>query len=477
MQQNRKGKISHALQPISIIPIFFLGILILVLGTHFFTNTMHREVSLELQYVATTTKMLFDTTYPGDYTIKGDTYYSLYKGDVDITTDYTIIDRIQEETGLDVTLFYESTRFLTTLRDQNGERLVGTVASQTIVNDVLYGEEAHFYDNAQIDGNSTYFSYYMPLTNSDGQIVGILFVGKLRNEVDEAVLNALLPLVAAVFATIIVMSVCISIYTKSLVQVLVKIRNYVTAVSSGNMDATLSETVCRRNDEFGQIGLAIQSMHLSLRVMAEQDAITGLFNRRCANRKLAQALENTKTKGSTLCLAIGDIDFFKKINDTYGHDCGDLVLKTVSRTLKEHIRRHGFVARWGGEEFLFVLEYTKLEDAVQILENVRKAVGRLEIPYEGQMVHLTMTFGVTENDGTGIDNLLRIADKMLYTGKENGRNRVIYNPRETRAMEFSTDAIVSESETQSTNADVSKESADVPNTDTSENAADTATTN
>ena len=430
MQSNRKGKIAYTLQPISVIPLIILGVLISVLGSNFFTYAMHNEVELELKYVASNTITLLDTAYPGDYELRGNTYYSLYKGGIDITNDYTLIDKIKADTGLDITIFYENTRFQTTIIGPDGQRIVGSVAAETILNDVLYTGNAQFYNNALVD-SVTYFSYYVPLTNSDGSVIGMLFIGKPRADVDEAVQDALIPLLIAVFGTIVIMSVCISLYTKKLVKVLLKIRNYVSAVSAGNLDAEISNQVLERNDELGQIGLSIQTMHRSLRTMVDMDALTGLYNRRCANRKLEQALAKAARNGTPLCLALGDIDHFKKINDTYGHDCGDAVLKQVSRTLNEHLRKHGFVARWGGEEFLVLFEYAKINEAQAILNNVREAISRLEIPYEGQTVRLTMTMGVTENDGSGLDNLLRVADRMLYNGKEEGRNRIIVNKNTT----------------------------------------------
>ncbi len=426
MQSNRKGKIAHTLQPISIIPLIILGMLILILGTHFFTKAMHNEVELELKYVASNTVALLDTAYPGDYELRGNTYYSLYKGDVDITSDYTVIDKIKADTGLDITIFYENTRFQTTVQDSEGNRIIGSVAAETILKDVLYTGEAHFYNNALVD-TITYFSYYMPLTNSDGSVIGMLFVGKPRAEVDNTVRQTLYPLMGAVFATIIIMSVCIALYTKGLVKVLLKIRNYVSVVSAGNLDAELSNQVLERNDELGQIGFSIQTMHRSLRTMVDMDALTGLYNRGCANRKLERALSKSAQTGTPLCLALGDIDFFKKINDTYGHECGDVVLKQVARTLNEHIRKHGFVARWGGEEFLMLFEHVTLDKAAEVLEHLREAISQLEIPYEDHLVRLTMTMGLTANDGSGLDNLLRIADRMLYEGKDAGRNRIVVN--------------------------------------------------
>jgi len=168
-------------------------------------------------------------------------------------------------------------------------------------------------------------------------------------------------------------------------------------------------------------------MHRSLRTMVDQDGLTGLYNRRCANRKLELALQKSAQSNTPLCVALADIDFFKKINDTYGHACGDVVLKQVALTLKSHLRKYGFVARWGGEEFLMVLEQSDLPESEQVLENLRNAIANLAIPFEGQTIHVTITIGVTENDGSGPDNLLCIADSLLYEGKTAGRNRVVVN--------------------------------------------------
>ncbi len=430
MSAKHKGKISHTLQPISIIPLIILGLLIVMLGSHFFTKAMYKEVELGLQYVASNTKLLFDTVYPGDYELRGDQSLRLYKGEHDITRDYSLIDQIHEDTGLDITIFYQDTRILTTILGSDGQRIIGTGAAETILNDVLYTGNAKFYNNALV-GAETYFSYYTPLVNSDGTISGMLFVGKPRAEVDRAVQQTLYPLIGAVLITCIIMSLAIARYTKGLVKTLVKIRNYVTAVSSGNLDATLAKSALGRDDELGEISYSIQNMHRSLRTLAEQDTLTGLHNRRCANRKLEQALQKSAKTGAPLCLALSDIDFFKKINDSYGHECGDIVLKQVAQTMNSYIRKCGFVARWGGEEFLIVLDQSSLSESKQVLEELRVAVSNLEIPYEGQIIYLTITIGLVENDGSGMDNLLRMADNALYEGKTAGRNRVIAASKST----------------------------------------------
>lgn len=424
MNRKSKGKISYTLQAINIIPLLFLGIFILVLGSHFFTEAMHAEVKQELRSVASNVIAMFDIACPGDYELLGETSYRLHKGGIDITNDYRIIDRVKEDTGLEVTLFYQDTRILTTIQNASGARIIGTGAPEIVLKDVLTGGEPHFYDNAMING-STYFSYYVPLCNEDGSIVGILFVGKPRKEVDKAVQRSLYPLILAILVTLIIMSVCISRYMNSVVSVLLKIKNFLFAVSAGDLGAELSEDVLVRNDELGDIGHSILTMQRSLRNMVEQDALTALYNRRSADRKLHQIIQKSAERGTPFSLAIGDIDYFKKINDTYGHDCGDIVLKQVAALLKEHMRKEGFAARWGGEEFLLVFDHSDKEAARHSLESLLDSIRSLKIPYDGQTIRLTMTIGLAGGSETDFNVLIRKADDRLYEGKSQGRNRII----------------------------------------------------
>lgn len=424
MNHGKRGKIIYTLQAISIIPLLLLSIIILFVGFSSFNEAMYDEVAIELKCVAADTALLFDTAYPGEYHLEGEEAYRLYKGDTDITNDYSLIDQVKENTGMDVTLFYQDTRILTTIRTSSGSRYIGTRAADVVLTDVFYTGKSHFYHNAIVNGDA-YFSYYMPLTQENGEVVGILFVGKPSREVNQAVQHSLYPLMIAILLTILLISFGITHYTRGIAAILSKIRNFLSEVSKGNLETALSEDVLRRNDELGEIGVSILSMQRSLRTMVEQDALTELFNRRCADRKLKQLIQKSKDKGTPLSLAIGDIDFFKKVNDTYGHDCGDIVLKQVSQALREQMRNEGFVARWGGEEFLLVFEHSDKETAKKSLERLADNIRSLKIPYEGQTVTLTMTFGLAGGSDTNLNVLLRKADDRLYEGKNSGRNCII----------------------------------------------------
>lgn len=165
-----------------------------------------------------------------------------------------------------------------------------------------------------------------------------------------------------------------------------------------------------------------------LHLQASIDPLTGLLNRRSMKEYLEKAIDSCrKRKIENLSVAIGDIDFFKRVNDTYGHECGDIVLKDIAAIFKESLKTCGVVSRWGGEEFLFVFNGLNGDEALIILEELRGRLKRMTIPYKGEMIKVTMTFGLSEFDfHQGIDYSINEVDRKLYEGKEAGRDRIIY---------------------------------------------------
>ena len=419
-----KGKIVYSLQTINLFPMICLGIIVLLLGFRHFTQAMYNEVESELSNMVHSVSTILAVAYPGDYHLEGDKAYRLYKGEADITNEYELVDCIKQDTGLDITLFYQDTRILTTLTDAEGVRIVGSGAPDTVVHDVLKTGESRFYPGVWAN-NTEYFAYYLPLFNSDGEVTGMLFVGKPREQVDKRIQESLYPLAIADILITLLAAVCVSLYTRKFTNVLIKIHRFLTDVSVGNLNARLDSSVLSRNDELGDIGRSALTMQRSLRSMIEQDALTGLCNRRFGDRKLKQLVEKSFSRQTPFCVAIGDIDFFKKVNDTYGHECGDIVLKDVADKLRIHMLHYGFVARWGGEEFLLVFEQSDSEQARRVLEQTLEDIRTMDCLYAEQTIKVTMTFGLTPGDTDNINELIRCADEKLYEGKAAGRNRII----------------------------------------------------
>ena len=158
---------------------------------------------------------------------------------------------------------------------------------------------------------------------------------------------------------------------------------------------------------------------------ATLDALTNLNNRRQFEVRLKQEIATTKRQKNPLCAMMVDIDFFKKVNDTYGHASGDAVLRTVASIIKEHLRESDIPSRYGGEEFAVLLPYTHIEEAKIVGERLRKAVETTPIPIDKKNINVTISMGLAEfsPQETGEDFFKR-ADSALYEAKESGRNRV-----------------------------------------------------
>ncbi|MCW8885509.1 MAG: GGDEF domain-containing protein [Motiliproteus sp.] len=153
------------------------------------------------------------------------------------------------------------------------------------------------------------------------------------------------------------------------------------------------------------------------------DSLTGLANRRHLKQRADADIERCSRYQEPMCLAIADIDHFKLINDSYGHDIGDLVLCTFAETVRQNIRKSDFVARVGGEEFAILLIKVSLEQAHEIIDNIRTKIAHHHIDSINQSI--TASFGITEfKPGDQLDQLMKRADTALYVAKRKGRNQV-----------------------------------------------------
>lgn len=157
---------------------------------------------------------------------------------------------------------------------------------------------------------------------------------------------------------------------------------------------------------------------------ANTDTLTGLFNRRRTMEYLENLLRAAETQIS-ICLC--DIDHFKRVNDTYGHDVGDVVLKKISETFQKRLPPDTFVSRWGGEEFLLIFPRLNGDEVITALETLRQKIR--EITFDGGFENFTvsLTYGLVEYDyHSDITTLLKEADEKLYVGKEGGRDRIVF---------------------------------------------------
>jgi diguanylate cyclase (GGDEF)-like protein len=165
-----------------------------------------------------------------------------------------------------------------------------------------------------------------------------------------------------------------------------------------------------------------------LRHVSQTDALTGLDNRRYIETRLEEMYEHSARLGEPFSCVMVDLDRFKSVNDTYGHQAGDLVLKQLAKILKHEVREIDHAGRYGGEEFMLLLAGTVLDAGVTFAERVRKAIEAHTFTFDGNSIRRTASFGVAAWPHpriTTCDELVRAADESLYVAKETGRNRVI----------------------------------------------------
>jgi diguanylate cyclase (GGDEF)-like protein len=165
----------------------------------------------------------------------------------------------------------------------------------------------------------------------------------------------------------------------------------------------------------------------TLRESSLRDAMTGLNNRRFLEEYVDTLIASARRRKTTLAVLLLDLDYFKVVNDTYGHDAGDIVLKSLANVLKSSVRASDMVIRFGGEEFVIILQETDADNAMRVAENIRAAVAEMKIQVGSSTLQKTISIGVAmfPEDSETFWQSVKFADVALYRAKEDGRNRVV----------------------------------------------------
>ncbi len=171
----------------------------------------------------------------------------------------------------------------------------------------------------------------------------------------------------------------------------------------------------------------IEILYEKVKELARIDPLTGLNNRRSFYDTALQIFQSAIRYKDSLSCAMLDIDFFKQVNDTYGHDVGDKVLLSVAQTCKKQIRTVDLLARFGGEEFCFLFCKSNIHESVLVAERIRYAISELKFNSGNNWFSITVSIGISEllSSNDNIENMIKRSDKSLYKAKRNGRNRVV----------------------------------------------------
>jgi two-component system, cell cycle response regulator len=181
-------------------------------------------------------------------------------------------------------------------------------------------------------------------------------------------------------------------------------------------------------DELDRKNRELEEVNLKLKELSITDGLTGLFNHRHVHELLQEEYERSKRSGDSLGVAMLDLDRFKQLNDTYGHQTGDLVLSETARILRENAREIDMIGRYGGEEFIAILPDADEEAAISYAERVRQAVEGFVFEHDGTEIRMTVSGGVACGTAAEVDNpdeLIRLADMALYEAKGGGRNCIL----------------------------------------------------
>lgn len=407
---------------IIILPVFFIGIVMAGISYILIKKNVYYEIRSGMENEAYTLANTYDVMYPGYYElVKAENLMALKKGEHYLTNDF--IDNIKEDTGLEITIFYNDIRMITTLYSDN-KRITGSKMNSAIKKDVLDNGYSKFYDDVRIE-EERFFAYYLPVHNGSENIIGAICILKPANQIHSKFAKQVIPLIAIIIAGVVIITYLNYLYFGKLNKNFKHIRNFLGEVTGGNLKAEMNREVLAREDEIGDVAKASVNMQRSLRNLIVKDSLTDLYNRRYCNQNLKNLSEQYIKTGEPYTLAIADIDFFKKVNDTYGHTAGDEVLVSVAQIMKKSMAGKGFAARWGGEEFLLVYTGCDMETTLTYLEMLVEAIREMCVEYGDKVIKITISIGVATGNGDSVDKVLCTADNRLYHAKKEGRDRVV----------------------------------------------------
>lgn len=407
---------------IIILPVFFIGIVMAGISYILIKKNVYYEIRSGMENEAYTLANTYDVMYPGYYElVKAENLMALKKGEHYLTNDF--IDNIKEDTGLEITIFYNDIRMITTLYSDN-KRITGSKMNSAIKKDVLDNGYSKFYDDVRIE-EERFFAYYLPVHNGSENIIGAICILKPANQIHSKFAKQVIPLIAIIIAGVVIITYLNYLYFGKLNKNFKHIRNFLGEVTGGNLKAEMNWEALAREDEIGDVAKASVNMQRSLRNLIVKDSLTDLYNRRYCNQNLKNLSEQYIKTGEPYTLAIADIDFFKKVNDTYGHIAGDEVLVSVAQIMKKSMAGKGFAARWGGEEFLLVYTGCDMETTLTYLEMLVEAIREMRVEYDDKAIKITISIGVATGNGDSVDKVLCTADNRLYHAKKEGRDRVV----------------------------------------------------
>jgi two-component system cell cycle response regulator len=246
-----------------------------------------------------------------------------------------------------------------------------------------------------------------------------------RNKVEQQLENVRFIGIVSIAAASLVSVLLAYFFIRNVVAPLQVIEKGAEKFGEGDFDFRLD---IESHNELGKLALTFNSMADKLEEIATRDSLTGLLNKKEILRILAAELTRARRHSTSVSVMMLDLDYFKSINDTYGHQAGDAVLVTAGELFEKHVRGIDYVGRYGGEEILIVLPATTEIESVEIAERIRRSLASTAIAVNDfEQINLTVSIGIAifPADGEDESTLLSHADQALYQAKGAGRNQVV----------------------------------------------------
>lgn len=255
----KKGiKITTKIQLMAILPIVLISVISVAIAGKNQEDTAYRLIEEKLKAVSWDVETLYQQCAVGDYSYQ---MGILRKGGRPLSSDNSIVDKIKEKSGLEVTLFWGNTRIVTTLEDEKGNRMVETVIEDDFVDDILSGKKEYaFIKNNQIEGLSDYCGYYIPLKQSTGEIVGMIFAGRANADIEKEIFRSKLGMMVAMLIVFVITTIAVYILADRIMKALKYTITSLNDVSDGKLNFAMHQKMLERADELGEMSQSIQDL-------------------------------------------------------------------------------------------------------------------------------------------------------------------------------------------------------------------------
>lgn len=328
----------------------------------------------------------------------------------------SVLEKIKNSVNKEIIIFAENEIKLSTL-DMNKDDMKNAFGTAESNKD--------FFKTVKINNKEMGFSFY-PIEDFDGKIIAYIGTGFDMDLVNDVFTNNMIRFIPAEVIFSLLLFIILYVMLRQLLKPLDDIINITEKISNGNYKIEYPSNkiieFSKILESIGKMSDAIEIRENELKKLSSIDKLTQLYNRQKIEDILRNEIKKSKRYHSSFSVIMLDIDRFKEVNDTYGHEVGDIILEEFANILKNNIRATDYAGRWGGEEFLILCPETYIEGAETLAENLRKVIEEHTFPI---IIRKTASFGVTVSMPEDEINLvMKRVDDALYKAKKLGRNRV-----------------------------------------------------